>query len=215
MLLLSVLLALAVFVRCIHGFLAVNAPLEAEALVLEGWVADYAVKGAVEEFDRGDYTVLYVTGGPLERGAPLSEYKTYAALGAAVAGYFGMPTNRIQAVPAPGVLRDRTYASAVALRNWLEAHDALPHALNLVTVGPHSRRSRLLYEKAFGDACRIGVIAVEDKDYAPQRWWAYSKGVRTVLGETVGYLYARFFFGIGEDRGGENESGEDSLESPP
>ena len=159
---------------------------------------------------------MYVTGGPIDRGAPLAEYKTYAALGAAVAGFFGVPTNRVHAVPSPGVQRDRTYASALALRDWLKLHGGVPPALNLVTVGPHSRRSRLLFEKAFDGDCEIGVIAVEDEDYDPQRWWAYSRGVRAVMSETITYLYARCLFGVSADReNAENDSGEDPVESSP
>jgi len=205
----------ALFLRGIHPFLAVNRPAEAEVLVVEGWSADYAIAVAVREFSRGNYSVVYVTGGPLDRGAPLAEYKTYAALGAAVAVHFGAPTNRIQAVPAPRVQRDRTYASALALHDWLEAQDALPAALNLVTIGPHARRSHLLYEKAFGDDCEIGVIAVEDEGYDPLRWWAYSTGVRAIMSETAAYLYARVFFRISADRRAENETGEDPVESSP
>ena len=68
-----VLTGVAVFLRGIHPFLAVNAPVQAEVLVVEGWVADYALKAAVKEFKRGAYKTVYVTGGPIEHGAPLSE----------------------------------------------------------------------------------------------------------------------------------------------
>jgi hypothetical protein len=51
-----------------------------------------------------------------------------------------------------------------------------------------------LYEKAFGAGTVIGVIAVPDREYEPQRWWASSSGVRDVVDEAVAYLYARFIF---------------------
>jgi DUF218 domain len=197
---LVLLVLAALFLRGVLPFLAVNAPVTAQVLVVEGWVNDYALEAAVQEFHRGGYSKMYVTGGPLERGEPLSEYKTYAALGAAVAIHFGVPPTLVQAVPAPNVRRDRTYASALALRDWLELHGQMPDGLNLVTLGPHARRSRLLYEKAFGDACRIGVISIEDEGYDPHRWWAYSQGVRTVVSETVAYLYTRFFFRVSADQ---------------
>jgi hypothetical protein len=35
------------------------------------------------------------------------------------------------------------------------------------TVGPHARRCFLLCQKAFGIDAKIGVIALEDRDYDP------------------------------------------------
>ena len=66
--------------------------------------------------------------------------------------------------------------------------------LNVATEGPHARRTWLLYEKAFGGDAKIGIIAMQTGAYDPQHWWRYSAGVREVLGETIAYIYARFFF---------------------
>jgi hypothetical protein len=124
----------------------------------------------------------------------LAEYKTYSALGAAVANSLGVPDTVVEAVPTPDVQRDRTYASALAARDWLKARGDLPESINVVTVGAHARRTRLLYRKAFGEGCEIGIIMVDNVDYDAGRWWAYSQGVRTIIGETAAYLYARFLF---------------------
>jgi len=35
---------------------------------------------------------------------------------------------------------------------------------------------------------------VPDPDYDPKRWWRYSEGVREVLGESIAWFYAAFFF---------------------
>jgi hypothetical protein len=206
----------AIFLRVIHPFLSVTQPVSSDVLVVEGWMADYALKEAVQEFEDGGYSLMYVTGGPMERGAPLAEYRSYAALGAAVARFFGAPSNQVYAVPAAAVRRDRTYAAAVSLRDWLKERDGLPPAFNVVSLGPHARRSRLLFEEAFGDACEVGVISVADANYDAKRWWAYSQGVRNVMGETASYLYARFLFGLSADRErAGKKSGEDSTESSP
>ena len=155
---------------------------------------DFAAKAVIAEFSRGNYSAMYVTGGPLEMGAPLSEYKNYAQLGAAILEKFGMATNKLQAVPAPEVRKDRTYVSALALKGWLEAHGGVPPSLNVVSVGPHARRTRLLFERAFGSQTQIGIIAVEDPNYDARHWWKSSQGFRTVFDESVAYLYARFLF---------------------
>ncbi len=181
-------------IKGVHPFLAPNHPLPGGILVVEGWAPDYALKIAVQEFARGNYSKLYVTGGPIEHGAPLSEFSTYAELGASALLKFGLTNNSVQAVPAPRVQQDRTYNSALALMRYLR-QNSLPSApLNLISIGPHARRSRLLFEKAFENRQRIGIVALDPHDYDARHWWRSSSGVRTVLSETFAYVYFRFFF---------------------
>jgi hypothetical protein len=97
-------------------------------------------------------------------------------------------------VPAPRVMQDRTYACAVALKKWVDERGVQLTRINLVTVGPHARRSRLLFQKSFGKDMPIGVLAVPEPDYDGRRWWRSSLGFRAVTGETIAYLYARFLF---------------------
>jgi hypothetical protein len=48
-----------------------------------------------------------------------------------------------------------------------------------------------------GNTVRVGVLAMDEREYDPVHWWRYSEGVREVLCEGVAYLYVRFFFGAG------------------
>jgi len=93
--------------------------------------------------------MLYVTGGPLEAGYPFAEHQTYAERGLAGLIRQGLAPEMAQAVPAPATLKDRTYGSAVALRKWLQDHGIHPGKFNVVSIGPHARRTRLLFRKAF------------------------------------------------------------------
>ena len=67
----------------IGPFLAVTDSVPGGVLVVEGWVPDYIFEAAIAEFKRDHYARLFVTGIPLQQGAPLSEYKNYAYIGAA------------------------------------------------------------------------------------------------------------------------------------
>jgi hypothetical protein len=193
--LLAAFLVLAVLgILQIHPFLAVNAPVPGEALVVEGWASDFAMAQAVAEFRRNHYDRIYVTGGPIEAGAPLSEYKTYAQRGGAVLSKLGISSNELQTVAAPWVRQDRTYTAALSLANWLRTNGARPTKVNLITQDTHARRSRLLFQQAFGKDVKVGVTAMPPEDYDPQRWWRSSMGVRSVIGETIAYGYARLFF---------------------
>lgn len=182
------------FVRGVEPFLAMDDPVPGGALVVEGWVSDYVLEAALAEFRRQPYEKLYVTGGPLERGEPLSEYKTFAELGAATLVKMGLETNKLQAVPAPRVYQDRTYVCGVALRQWFRDHNIPATRVHVFTAGAHARRSRLMFQKAFGNGPRVGVTAVPIPNDSGLPWWRTSLGVRTVMGEVPAYLYARFLF---------------------
>ena len=192
--LLAVVVALGT-VRKVHSFLAVTDPVEGGALVIEGWAPDYAFEEAIAEFHRHPYDQLYVTGGPMDHGAVLSEYRTYAELGEAILKRMGMTA--VQAVPAPVARKDRTYLAAVALRELFQREGKSVGKINLISVGPHARRSRLLFEKAFGPEVKVGVLAVEDREYDAAHWWKSSQGFRSVTDEAIAYVYARLIFSVG------------------
>jgi uncharacterized SAM-binding protein YcdF (DUF218 family) len=181
-------------VRGAYNFLAVTDPRPGGVLVVEGWAADYALEAAVADFKQFSYEKVYVTGGPIEYGAPLSSYKTYAELGTATLLALGMSSNVVQPVPAPRVKQDRTYACALALKKWMDEHGVQLTRINLVTVGTHARRSRLLFQKSFGKEMPIGIVAIPEPDYDTKHWWRSSLGFRAVTGEAIAYLYARFLF---------------------
>ena len=187
------------FLGLAYPFLSMNQPLPGGVLVIEGWSPDFMFLAAKTEFKRNPYRKLFVTGGALERGAPLSEYKTYADLGAAILVKLGMDTNSVQATPSPYVRKDRTYASALALKKWMRDHNMQETKFNLITAGAHARRSRLLFEKAMGGQAEVGVIAMESTDFEPGRWFTSSQGVRVMLSEMIGYVYVKLFFWRGDE----------------
>ena len=187
--------SLGVFaVRGIYSFLAVTHPVESDTLVVEGWLPDYALRRVVIEFCRKPYQKMYVTGVPIEAGSLLSEYTNHAFVTAATLLRLGISQDVIEVVPAPKTLRDRTYTSSLTLNKWFGEHGVAPSQLQVMTLGPHARRTRLLYEKAMGDRVAIGIIAIEDEDFEPQHWWRTSPGFRTVTDELIAYGYARFLF---------------------
>ncbi len=183
-------------VRNICLFLSPNDPITGGLLVVEGWSSDRAMEQAAAEFRQDHYDKIYVIGGPLTHGSHLSQYHTYAELGAATLLKLGLNSNSVVAVPAPLVPQDRTFTAAVALRNWLRAHGVAPTKIQLLSEGPHARRSRLLFEKAMGKEVAVGITSIEcpQAEYDPRAWWRTSLGVRGVIDEAVAYGYARFLF---------------------
>jgi len=163
-------------------------------LVVEGWASDRVMEVVAAEFKQNHYAKLFVTGLPVEQGTFLSAYTNHAYVGVATLLKLGLSTNDVQAVPTAHVRRDRTYSMAVSLKKWLREHDLSPTKVNLITSGPHSRRSRLLFEKALGKGVTVGTLAVPASDYDERHWWTSSQGVRVLIGEALAYGYARLLF---------------------
>jgi hypothetical protein len=176
----------------IHPFLAVNSPLKADLLVVEGWLPDYAIESAIAEFKKGEYRQLITTGSPLSKGYYLAEYKNYAELTAATCIALGFDRDKVVAVPATSVVKHRTAASAIALRDWLSTSALKVNSINLYSLGTHARRSWIIFKEVLNPEIKVGIVAAEPQDYNPQEWWKSSEGFRTVTGEIIAYLYARF-----------------------
>lgn len=192
-----ILLLLALFFTVLLGsypYLAPNNPFPDGPVSVEGWAGRPTLRAAIDEFRRHQYPVLLFTGGPIEEDSLLYQYGTYPDLGLANALKLGLTEKEAVTVPAPWVERDRTYTSALTLRAWLEKQGPLPRHLTVVSSGVHSRRSRALFQKAFGKETEVGIIAVPDSGFDPRHWWTTSEGFRTVTDEIIAYLYVTVFF---------------------
>lgn len=171
-------------------FLAENDPApSATLLVVEGWLADRELDQAIAAFRRGGYERLVTTGGPIERSSRLVGFSTYADLAAAYIASRGIPPGSVTAVPAPASAQDRTYLSAVKVREWVRKHPPEVRALDVYSGGPHARRSRALFELAFGSEVRVGVLSAAPTEYDANRWWRSSAGAKSVIGEAIGLVW--------------------------
>ena len=191
----SFLLVAIVWMLNVQPFLAPTKRQDTNILVVEGWIHSYAIVAAVREFQDGHYEKIYTTGGPVVgTGGYSNDYNTSASVGADLLVKTGIPEKFVQMAPSRISGRDRTYSSALALREWFRTHGQRVKSFNVLTEGAHARRTQLLFQAAFGPAVHVGIISVPDTDYDAAHWWRYSEGVREVLGESIAYLYAKFLF---------------------
>lgn len=189
---LFVITLMLLIITHIHPFLAPYSPIKAEVLVVEGWINDYAIKDAINEFERGGYQKLITTGLPLGRGYYLARYKNFAELSAATLIALGFDREKVVAVPtSDSVVRNRTSASAKALRQWLTNSGSQVKSINLYTFDVHARRSWIIFKQALAPEIQVGIIAVKSRNYNPKYWWISSEGVRSILSEGIAYIYAR------------------------
>lgn len=181
----------------IHPFLAVTKPVKSELVVVEAWVPDYVLKQGLD-FSRAERCrYLLLTGGTVQNEIDPEPDDTYAHMALQRLQRITQDLENVRAVPSPEVDRDRTYSSAVAVRKWLAAEGIEVKSLNVMTMGPHARRSRLMFEAAFGPDVEIGILSGRNREYDPEHWWRSSEGVKEVLSEGAAYFYARFLFRAG------------------
>jgi len=178
----------------IYSFLAPTTPPHRGLLIIEGWIHDDALDEAICLYNKGSYSKIICTGIPIETGNYLLPFHSYSELTAQRLYKKGIETNQILIAVGKLEKKDRTYLAAVALKKLLKKEAIEEKELHLMTTGPHGRRSRLLFQKALGKQYRIGITSLPDASYDPKRWYAYSKGVRAVIDETIAYVYAKFLF---------------------
>ena len=170
----------------LYPFLARQAPVAAETLVVEGWVSDDLLVQAAGWAESNGVKKIVATGGPLEIGSFLAEWKTYAEMTRARMEALGLGAKfELAAVPAEKVRRGRTRESARALR----AAGAAAGAFNVASEGPHARRSWRAFRDEFAGQAEVGCVALTPTEYDGTDWWRCSEGVRAVVSEAVAYGY--------------------------
>jgi hypothetical protein len=182
--------------HAIYPFLSVTKPVAANVLVVEGWLPDYALHHALDEYRKGGYELLVTSGGPLESGHHLSAYGDYATLAAATLRKMGMDPKSLVEAPAIKVERNRTYESAREVRAKLGSLSITIRGVNVVTEGPHARRTRLVYRRVFPPGTKVGVIATSSQEFDPDHWWRSSEGIKATFTEAIGWIY-EFIFSSG------------------
>ena len=182
------------FAANLYAFLAPNKLPHKGLLVVEGWINDDALAEAAQIYRNGNYSVIICSGVPIDTGSCLLPFKTYSEMTAARLLELGIDPAEIITAIGKKDKKDRTYLSALALRKALAEHDITETNIHLLTIGPHGRRSLLLFKKALGKEYHIGVTCLEDSDYDPDRWYVYSQGVRKVISELIACIYATLFF---------------------
>jgi hypothetical protein len=173
---------------CLAGesFFSLTSRLPAEVLVVEGWIGQDGARAAATEFKDGGYQYIVATGGQSEEELGNSNYAEMAEQ-ALIA--LGVPKDRIIAAPIGPVERQRTFTSAVAAWQALEGKRVHPAALNVFTLGPHARRSRLIYAKVCRPGTQVGVIAFVPPSYAAKPWWQSKERAQCLLKEVIGYPF--------------------------
>jgi DUF218 domain len=173
---------------CIFGesFFSLTHRVPAEVLIVEGWIGNDGVRAAAAEFKSGGYQNIVATGGRLEEGQDRS---SYAELAAQELIRSGVPNDKIIVAPTGETEHERSFKAAAATWRALQQRNIHPAAINVLTLGPHARRSRLVYEKVYEPVTQVGAIAWSPASYQVEPWWRSAGRTRCFLKEIVGYPF--------------------------
>jgi hypothetical protein len=199
MLLILVVLGLSVYMifQNLAVFLSVNQPVGADYLVIEGWLGKSDLEQAHKIFNNGDYKYAIVSGGPIDDDFNLGP-PNYAERAGKYLATIGLPKQKIVLVPSPHSAQDRTFLSAVIVRDWFSNQLVNVKSLDVFSADVHSRRTRALYQLAFGDRVAIGIYASTPNEFDLSRWWQSSDAAKSVSAELLGWLKVKCCFKPGK-----------------
>lgn len=175
-------------------WLSRSKPVNGQVLVLDGIMGKYAIKEAINLFNKSNYDKIVVTGGNFPAQSYLFDYHSMAEYSYAGFKELNFDTTQVYCVPSGKAVVNRTYHSGSVLKRWLR-EQKLPYTkIDVLAVGCHAARSKYLFQLALGDEYEVGVISIRNPSYDNKHWWKTSQGARVVIGETIGFLYAKFIF---------------------
>ena len=153
---------------------------------------EYGLQAAADEFAGGAYDLIITCGGPLPEGFRISGYASYADFAAAILLKLGFPRGNVVSVPAQPTFRHRTYHSAVAVGKWIAENGGEVSGVNVVTLGTHGRRTWIVFRQVLSPSIPVGVVSVASEDYDSEHWWRSSEGVKTLMTESLGWMFEKF-----------------------
>ena len=110
---------------------------------------------------------------------------SYAIEGKELLIQYGIGPDKIIPVTAERVVYNRTFCSALAVKEWLEKNEITVEGINLYSLGIHSRRSWITYRNLLEKEYPVGVISGEQKFYSRRH-------IIIPLGrELIGYIWYR------------------------
>jgi hypothetical protein len=120
------------------------------------------------------------------RKLKINNYYTHADLARNILYELNLDPKYVRSIPCKRVVKNRTLSSVLEFRNWTDTTDYKINGINIVSYGPHARRSWITYSKILKDSYPIGIISMEaSEEYFISRRWIM------VIKELIGNIYYR------------------------
>jgi len=94
----------------------------------------------------------------------------------------GIDSSLLISIPGNKVKINRTLTSALAFRDWLKTVNINIKGINIISMGTHTRRTWMTYNKILNEQYRIGIISLPDYNYNNSRSFRLFKTIRESLG---------------------------------
>lgn len=180
--------ALVAFILFAHPFLAVTKRVDADILVVEGWIPDYMLPPSAHEFQQGNYSLFLVSGllnSPQAEQAKMIPEPIHTA---SRLQELGIPSANVLACPATYASWRRTSKMAQAIREKIAQLGLKPKGINVITAGPHARETWVAYQHVFGEQMPVGIISIPKNNYPADRWWLSQQGLIWVPKDFIAWL---------------------------
>ena len=123
----------------------------ARTLIVEGWLDEDGLDAAIAVIARGRYERVVASGGPIDSWREGQRWPTYAERAADYLRRHGVTAIPVVAVAAPESMQDRTFVSAVVVRDWLRRQAMRRRRRSLL-----GQRSRAPFTPRLPDGIRPG-----------------------------------------------------------
>ena len=194
LLILIILFILFAGLHLSYPFLAITDLSSRQVIVVEGWIHPYTLPQVANEITNRNYEKVLIVRPIYKAGDKYTSGQYAADYVAEKLIQEGVSRESIQSIYLEASNKDRTFYSALAAKQWLKNQGISCDSVDVATLGSHARRSRLLFQKAFGDRIKVGILSAQDRLFDYKHWWRSSEGVREVPFELFAYFYAKFLF---------------------
>lgn len=130
--------------------------------------------------DLNKYEYVFLKVG--EEQSTLNNFNSNAELARNSLISMGIDSSQIIATSGERVIINRTLTSALAFRDWLKTTNISVKGINIISLGAHTRRTWMIYNKILHKRYEIGIISLPDYDYNRSRSYKLIKTIREILG---------------------------------
>jgi|APSaa5957512493_1039668.scaffolds.fasta_scaffold11645_1 uncharacterized SAM-binding protein YcdF (DUF218 family) len=160
----------------------------ADAILVEGWAGDEAVRFAADLFKRGFGKYIFTTGYKIGRFTECYESDNYAEVAKEQISKMGIKDDKI--IPIIQLERG-TYNEAIASRSLFEKYNI--KSVLIVTPNWHILRTYLTYKKVFAEKPITFYLApVESEKCRADNWWKNHDGLEYLFSgclKLINYWY--------------------------
>jgi hypothetical protein len=180
--------------NAIAQFLIANKPInDAEVLLVEGWFPKGLLGYVKEEFNKGSYRYILVSGMDNEYvSSPDHEQRIYSNASYVARELMNMDidSSKIIVVSSASTNIHKTFSMASAVKKWISLKDPTVKRINIISAWSHGRKSWCAYQRILGDSIKVGIFTYPVRQLPMSQWWLTRSGFTYQVFSLVGYTYA-------------------------